>query len=96
MNLPFARFASSVSAEHLLTNLQQKFHRGLHISRICREETPWGIVMKIGLGGLVHDVITPANFCRNPIRGSGATGLRKGGPPIYIGHGPYNSAQTTV
>jgi hypothetical protein len=68
----------------------------LHISRVCREETPWGIVMKIGLGGLVHDVINPANFCRNPFRGSGATGVRKNGPPIYIGHGPYNSAQTTV
>ena len=52
--------------------------------------------MKIGLRGRVHEVITPANFCGNPIRGSGATGLRKRGPPIYIGHGPYNSAQTTV
>ena len=63
---------------------------------MCREETPWRIVMKFGMRGPVHDVITPANFCRNPIGSSGATGLRKRGPPIYKGHGPYNSTPTTV
>ena len=67
-----------------------------YISRIRREETPWGIVMKIGLGGHMGDVITPAIFYRYPIRGSGVTGHGKMGLAIWTRHGPYNSAQTTV
>ena len=53
-----------------------------YISRIRREETPWGIVMKIGLGGHMGDVITPAIFYRYPIRGSGVTGHGKMGLAI--------------
>ena len=76
-----AGITSSVSAGRELKN-PKKCHRGLHISRIRREETPWGIVMKIGLGGHMSDVITPAIFYRYPIRGSGVTGHGKMGLAI--------------
>ena len=38
------------------------------MSRVRREE------IRIGLGGLVHDIITLVIFYRNPISGSGLTG----------------------
>ena len=77
-----AGITSSVSAGRELMNPPKKCHRGLHISRIRREETPWGIVMKIGFGGHMGDVITPAIFYRYPIRGSGVTGHGKRGLAI--------------
>ena len=75
-----AGITSSVSAGRELMNPPQK--KMPHISRIRREETPWGIVMKIGLGGHMGDVITPAIFYRYPIRGSGVTGHGKMGLAI--------------
>jgi len=38
-------------------------------SRICRTETPEPITTKICMPGAVHDVITPANFCEDRLKG---------------------------